>query len=164
MELTSRLLVEPKITFPTLRNEDYFDFVYLGYGTNKFLIQAWNRNQFVGVCQIKNGIANLPFDKEYRFENEPKSALCVLEDIKLRYKGLGRTLLSFSMEICKLNGNCEFGVVANKKSHKFYSKLGFEVNYTEDNDGNINPNFPDRWYLSYDLKKELPKREIIRLH
>ena len=45
----------------------------------------------------------------------------------------------------------------------FYSKLGFEVNYTEDNDGNINPNSPDSWYLGYDLKKELPKKEIIRL-
>lgn len=164
MDLTSRLLVEPKITIPTLRNEDYFDFVYLGYGTNKFLIQAWNRDRFIGVCQIKNAMANLPFDKDYRIDDEHKAALCVSKDIRTRYKGLGTSLLSFGMQICKLNGNEEFGVVANKKSHNFYSKLGFVVNYTEDNEGNINPNSPDRWYLGYDLKKELPKREIIRLH
>ena len=55
-------------------------------------------------------------------------------------------------------------MLANTKSYNFYEKHGFKTSYTEDNEGNINPNFPVRWYFAYDLKSELPKKEISFKH
>jgi len=115
MDLTRKLLQEPQIILSDIRCGENFEFTYREYGRDKFLIQAWNRNQFIGVCQIKNGMANLPFDKNYRLDNEHKAALCVSKEIKTRYRGIGTTLLSFAMEICKLNGRDEFNVGKYKK-------------------------------------------------